>query len=142
MIARNTGSDCFKCSTAFRINVDWSASRFTNYEMKNTRAAMQTNTHALELGKILQRRFDKTRRPLVRIARTIPLHRAVTFVSMAVQESECLRHVHVNQLAVLISLAVFHVRDAVSMREHCVDAVVSVLLVISCQRIGEIRQRV
>src|SRR6266550_1051311 len=142
MMARNTRSDCFKCSTAFRIKVDWSASRFTNYEMKNTQAAMQTNTHVLPLGKILQCCVDKTRCPLVRIARPVPLHRAVAFISMLFHESECLGHVHMSQLAMLIGLGVFYVRYAVSMREHSVDAIVSVLLVVSCQRIGEIRQRV
>ena len=61
---------------------------------------------------------------------------------MLLHESECLRHVHANLFAVLIGLAVFHVRNTVSMGEHCVDAVISVLLVVSCQGVGEIGQSI
>src|SRR5947208_17082084 len=94
--------------------------------MKNTQAAMQTNTQVLQLGKILQCCVDKTRCPLVWVARTIPLHRAVPFVSMLLHESKCLVHVHMSQLAMHIGLGVFYVRYVVSMRDHYFDDIVSV----------------
>src|SRR5882724_8319865 len=95
------------------------------------------------LRQILQRLLDQPGRPSIRIARAVPFHGKITFVSVLFCNSKGSRQIHVRDLVLLIAHFRFlHVRNAVGMPEHRFDPSVGVMLFISRQCIRKIRQRV
>src|SRR5260370_7819246 len=91
------------------------------------------------LGKVLQRLFDQPRRSRVRIARAVPFHRKIAFITMLFRDPERLRQIDVRDFAFFSDFRFLHVRNAIRVSKHHLDAFVRIIVVVRRHRISKIR---
>src|SRR5713101_810598 len=159
MMAASTGSDFFKWLIALRMQIldedrapedsrtcGLQSSVFSRQEkldwdtgLRRARVVLKTEDRRL-LRKILQGRLNQPSCSGVRIARVIPLHGTVPFITVLFHEAECLGHIHTHSYALAVGLGRLHVRDAISMAKHRIDAAVRIVGILGSEGVAEIRQ--